>query len=70
MLILTTMIVHGESAAIAAKSILNGTSPAFIPVAMIQKAAIRLNMELAKRLGIKFPLDVIEKAFFISEDIK
>ena len=59
---------QGEWAARAALEILDGTSPADIPVAMNHKLAIRLNMQQAKRLGIRFPMEVIERASFVSED--
>jgi len=47
--------------------ILNGTSPANIPVATNQQSRLYLNMELAKHLGIKFPMDLIQQATFIKE---
>jgi len=45
--------------------ILAGTSPADIPVTRNQKTRIYVNMRLANRLGIKFPIDLIEKATFV-----
>lgn len=45
--------------------VLNGTSPADIPVTTNKESRVYLNMQLAKRLGIKFPMDLIEKATFI-----
>jgi ABC-type uncharacterized transport system substrate-binding protein len=59
---------QGEWAATAAMDILDGKSPADIPVAMNKKAAIRLNMKLAKKLGITFPMELIERSTFVSED--
>jgi len=42
--------------------ILDGTSPAAIPVATNQQAKLFLNMALAKRLGVKFPLELVDQA--------
>jgi len=53
---------QGEWAAQAAMRILNGTPPSEIPIVMNQQATIHLNMPLARRLGIHFPVDLIEKA--------
>ncbi len=47
--------------------ILNGTSPAEIPVTTNKRSRIYLNMRLAKRLGIKFPMELIDKATFVKE---
>jgi len=47
--------------------ILNGTSPADIPVTTNKESKIFLNMQLAKRLGIKFPMTLLEKATFVEE---
>ncbi len=58
---------QGEWAANAALDILRGKSPQEIPVAISKKAKIILNMNLAKKLGIKFPIELIERASFISE---
>lgn len=59
---------QGEWAAVASLEILDGKSPMDIPVTMNRKAAVRLNMRLAKKLGIKFPMEVIERAAFVSEE--
>ncbi|HEB69897.1 MAG TPA: hypothetical protein ENI88_09810 [Desulfobulbus sp.] len=48
-----------------ALKILEGTSPADIPVATNRKTRVYLNMELAKRLGIKFPMELLEQASFV-----
>ena len=58
---------QGEWAAETALRILAGTTPAEIPIAFNQKGKIYLNMELAKKLGIKFPIELIERATFTSE---
>ena len=58
---------QGEWAAATALKILNGTSPAAIPVTPNRKAKVYLNMNLAKNLGIKFPMELIERATFTAE---
>ena len=45
--------------------ILDGTSPADIPLTTNKESRLYLNMELANRLGIKFPMELIEKATFL-----
>lgn len=47
--------------------ILAGTSPADIPIARNKNSRIYLNMPLANRLGIKFPVDMIEKATLVEK---
>ncbi len=56
---------QGDWAAHAALKILEGTSPADIPVAQNKNARITLNMPLAKRLGVVFPVDLVEQAELI-----
>ncbi len=56
---------QGEFAAAAAVRILNGDSPGRIPVVRNQKARIFLNMGMAKKLGIIFPMDLIERSNLI-----
>ena len=58
---------QGEWAAKTALKILGGTPPSEIPVTTNKKAAIYLNMKLAKSLGIKFPIELIERATFTTE---
>ncbi len=58
---------QGEWAAQTALRILAGTPPADIPIVTNHKARIFLNMELARKLGIKFPIELIERATFTSE---
>ena len=58
---------QGEWAATTALKILAGTTPAEIPITSNQKGKIYLNMTLAKKLGIKFPIELIERATFITE---
>ena len=57
---------QGEYAARTALAILAGDNPANIPVAHNHKAKILLNMKLAKKLGVKFPLTLVQNASFIS----
>lgn len=45
--------------------ILKGTSPSDIPVTTNKESRLYLNMELAKRLRIKFPMELIENATFL-----
>ncbi|WP_022665567.1 ABC transporter substrate-binding protein [Desulfospira joergensenii] len=52
-----------------ALKILNGTPPSAIPLATNQHSKLYLNMELAKRLGILFPVELIQKAILIGEEI-
>ena len=54
----------GEYAAHTALKILNGTSPADIPLTSNQEARIFLNMPLAKKLDITFPIQLINIAHF------
>ena len=58
---------QGEWAATTALRILSGTPPSDIPIATNEKAKIYLNMELAKKIGVKFPIELIERATFTSE---
>ncbi len=48
-----------------ALEILNGKSPEDIPVTTNKESRVYLNMGLAKRMGIKFPIELIEKATFL-----
>ena len=48
--------------------VLAGKSPAQIPVATNCNASVYLNMALARRLGVHFPLDLVEQATLVSED--
>ncbi|MBU2515324.1 hypothetical protein KJ966_28745 [bacterium] len=56
---------QGEYAAQAALEILDGKSPMDIPIVRNKKAIIYLNMKLAKKLGIIFPMDLIDNAQLI-----
>jgi ABC-type uncharacterized transport system substrate-binding protein len=58
---------HGQWAARTALEILEGRSPADIPIVYNRKAGINLNMHLAKKLNITFPIELIEQATFASE---
>ncbi len=57
---------QGEYAAKAALEILAGKSPEDIPVVTNKNARIYLNMKLAKKMKIKFPMELIENAHLIS----
>lgn len=59
---------QGEYAATAALEILDGKSPADMPLVKNQKARIYLNMKLAKKLGILFPMDLIDSSEIIPAD--
>lgn len=57
---------QGDYAAKTALAILDGENPANIPIVRNHKAKILLNMKLAKKMGIKFPIDLVQNASFIS----
>lgn len=57
---------QGEYAAKTAVEILKGRSPADIPVVSNEKAKVYLNMGIAKKLGIVFPMDLIDEAELFS----
>ncbi|MBI9099748.1 MAG: hypothetical protein JEY91_14810 [Spirochaetaceae bacterium] len=56
---------QGEWVANRALEILSGMDPKDIPIVENEKAKIFLNMNLAKKLGIVFPIDLIDQAFFV-----
>lgn len=58
---------QGQWAAVTALKILSGTAPGDIPIVTNQKGKVYLNMALAKKLGIRFPIELIERATFTSE---
>lgn len=53
---------HGEWVAKATKSILLGRKPSEIPIAYNKIGRMTVNLDLAKKMKIKFPVDVIERA--------
>lgn len=57
---------QGQWAAEQALNILDGASPADIPVVKNRKAKRILNMRIAKLLGITFPLDILESSHLVS----
>jgi hypothetical protein len=59
---------QGTWAANTALKILDGVSPDKIPVVRNKKAKILLNMKLAKKLGIKFSMDLIDMSTFVGDD--
>lgn len=60
----------GEYAGKTALRILDGVSPSEIPVTTNVQARAYLNMKLAKKLGIRFPMELIERAHLISAKTK
>lgn len=50
--------------------ILAGASPADIPLATNKNSSLFLNMPLAARMGIKFPVDLIQKATLVLEPLE
>jgi ABC-type uncharacterized transport system substrate-binding protein len=52
----------GEYVANTIIKIFNGESPSDIPLSVNKRAKIYLNMAIAKKLNIKFPINLIEKA--------
>ncbi|MGL1886653.1 MAG: hypothetical protein OCD76_09075 [Reichenbachiella sp.] len=61
---------QGEWAAQVALDILSGTPPADIPITKNKKAAISLNMKLAQKLDVTFPVDLINSATLVSAERK
>ena len=59
---------QGEYAARAALEILDGKHPGDIPLVKNKKAKIFLNMKLAKKLGIVFPMDLVDSAQLVPAD--
>lgn len=47
--------------------ILEGTPPSAIPVTTNKQSKLYLNMELAKHMGIQFPMDLIKESTFVKE---
>lgn len=58
---------QGAWAADAALQIINGKAPSEIPLAMNHMAKVRLNIALMKKLGIKFPAELMERVGFVWE---
>ncbi len=56
---------HGWWSGKTALKILDGARPADIPITTNRHSKLYLNLELADRLGIKFPVDLMEQANFI-----
>lgn len=57
---------QGWWAAKTALEVLNGRDISTIPIGRNRKAKVFLNMQLAKKLGIKFKMELIEQAHLIS----
>lgn len=58
---------HGIWAANAALKILAGTSPKDIPISRSRQGRLYLNMIMANKLGIKFPVELVDSSTLISE---
>ncbi|MRR18234.1 MAG: hypothetical protein EG826_17470 [Deltaproteobacteria bacterium] len=58
---------QGELAAGMAIKILSGTSPKDIPVVSNKKGQMYVNLAIAKKLGIQFPLETLKAAKVINE---
>jgi len=58
---------QGRWAAGAVEQILDGTPPSAIPAAVNRESRLLLNMGLARRLGVQFPMSLIERATFVEE---
>ena len=56
---------QGEWVANATLEILSGKSPSNIPIVKNKKAKVYLNMEIARKLGITFPMELISQAEFV-----
>lgn len=59
---------QGEYAALAALEILDGKAPCDINIVKNRKAEVYLNMKMAKKLGIIFPMNLISSARLIPAD--
>jgi ABC-type uncharacterized transport system substrate-binding protein len=59
---------QGWWAGTTALRILDGTPPAAIPPVTNRQSRLYLNMKLARRMGIKFPMELIREATFVGED--
>lgn len=57
---------QGQWAAEQALNILEGVAPSDIPIVQNKKAKRILNMKLARKLGIRFPLDILESSHLVS----
>lgn len=57
----------GEYSARTALRIFGGASPAEIPLTTNRQAKALVNMRLAKALGIRFPVEFLERATFVEE---
>ncbi|HBG61266.1 MAG: hypothetical protein A2Y03_01550 [Omnitrophica WOR_2 bacterium GWF2_38_59] len=58
---------QGWLAGKAALRILDGTAPSEIPIVSNKESKILLNMQIANSLGIKFPVELMEKATVIND---
>ena len=60
---------QGEWSAHTALEIIGGKKPAEIPIVTNRKAKVILNMKHARKLGVKFPMELIERATFVGEGV-
>ncbi len=58
---------QGRWAADAVQRILDGAPPSAIPAAVNRESRLLLNMDLARRLDVLFPMSLIERATFVEE---
>lgn len=58
---------QGAWAAHATRRILDGTAPADIEPGVNKESRVFLNMTLACKLGVRFPMELIERASFLEE---
>jgi ABC-type uncharacterized transport system substrate-binding protein len=58
---------QGRWVAGAVRQVLAGMAPAAIPPAVSEQSRVVLNMTLARRLGLRFPMSLIERASFVEE---
>jgi ABC-type uncharacterized transport system substrate-binding protein len=56
---------QGEWSAVTALKILDGASPASIPIAQNKKASVSLNAKLAAKAGIVFPAALLKNATIV-----
>ena len=58
---------QGRWAAGAIEQVLAGTPPAALPAAVYRESRLLLTLDLARRLGVVFPMSLIERATFVEE---
>ncbi|MBD3220307.1 hypothetical protein GF314_03615, partial [bacterium] len=58
---------QGLWAARTIERILAGTPPEEIPLAVNKESRVFLNMQLARSLGVQFPIELLDRATFLEE---